>query len=124
MALSVSFLDVDKILRRLRSLLVSSAHFLGNYVQNCSTVAKLKTILQLLFASTLSLIHFIYIVGQQKSGPPEPVGGGCVPTRHRPPSSLRACQSLAIENFKRNLYRYFHETKNGPEEDYWTCLEC
>ena len=28
---------------------------------------------------------FFYIVGQQKSGPPEPVGGGCVPTRRRPP---------------------------------------
>lgn len=37
---------VDKILRR-PLFLLSSAHFLANYVPNCPTVTKLRTILQL-----------------------------------------------------------------------------
>lgn len=52
------------------------ACFITNYFRNCLTVPKLRTILQLHCKLCIANSHCFQSLVNEKSGPPEPVGGG------------------------------------------------
>ena len=79
------YLWIDKIWRR-PPFLLSPAHFLANYVKNCSNVPKLRTILQLHCRYRIAnLVCFNYRWSTKKWTSRVCRKGGCEPTRRTPP---------------------------------------